>query len=209
MNQADGAAGVQAWIDGVKPEHRLLAKRVDALIVKTIPGVRRAIKWRKPSQPLGVPFYGLPDQGWIVAMWSFKDSLGVGFIAGTLLDPKPPVLPVRVPSALVGTRSLGPGAFQTLQERLIARMAAQRGEVRIMLNPLLVGPAVFDSTLEAIKGPVDLPLQGIHTSDCVERHGLFRVDRQGAAGPLQSPRRFIDSTPEDGAHMEGAGIVGV
>jgi hypothetical protein len=96
-NQTDGAAGVRAWIDGVKPEHRLLAKRVDALIAKTIPGVRRAIKWRKPSQPLGVPFYGLPDQGWIVAMWSFKDSLGVGFIAGTLLDPEPPVAKMAGP----------------------------------------------------------------------------------------------------------------
>ena len=58
-NQINGAAGIRAWIDGVKPEHRLLAKRLDALIAKTIPGVRRAIKWRKPSQPLGVPFYGL------------------------------------------------------------------------------------------------------------------------------------------------------
>jgi hypothetical protein len=75
----------------VAKQERVIAKRVDALIAKTIPGVRRAIKWRKPSQPLGVPFYGLPDQGWIVAMWSFKDSLGVGFIAGTLLDPEPPV----------------------------------------------------------------------------------------------------------------------
>jgi hypothetical protein len=49
------------------------------------------------AQPLGVPFYGLPDQGWIVAMWSFKNSLGVGFIAGTLLDPEPPVAKMAGP----------------------------------------------------------------------------------------------------------------
>ena len=96
-NDANGARGVQAWIDGVKPEHRLLVKRIDALIAKAVPGVRRAIKWRKPSQPLGVPFYGLPEHGWIVAMWSFKDSLGVGFIAGTLLDPEPPVAKMAGP----------------------------------------------------------------------------------------------------------------
>jgi hypothetical protein len=90
-NHAAGSPGVQAWIDGVKPEHRSLVKRIDALIAKTIPGVRRAIKWRKPSQPLGVPFYGLPGHGWIVAMWSFKDRVGVGFFAGTLLHPAPPV----------------------------------------------------------------------------------------------------------------------
>ena len=96
-NQRDGATGVRAWINGVKPEHRLLAQRLDALIAKTIPGVRRAIKWRKPSQPLGVPFYGLPDQGWIVAMWSFKDRVGVGFFAGTLLHPEPPVTSMAGP----------------------------------------------------------------------------------------------------------------
>src|SRR5262249_966289 len=82
---------------GVKPEHRLLVKRIDALIAKTVPGVHRAIKWRKPSQPLGVPFYGLPDHGWIVAMGSFKDSVGVGFFAGTLLDPEPRVAKMAVP----------------------------------------------------------------------------------------------------------------
>ena len=44
-----------------------------------------------------MPFYGLPDQGWIVAMWSFKDCVGVGFIAGTLLDPEPPVAKMAGP----------------------------------------------------------------------------------------------------------------
>lgn len=50
----DGAAGVQAWIAGVKPEHRSFVKRIDALIAEQVPGVKRAIKWRKPSLPLGV-----------------------------------------------------------------------------------------------------------------------------------------------------------
>jgi len=96
-HDADGAAGVRDWIAGVKVEHRSLVKRVDALIGELIPGVRRAIKWRKPPQPLGVPLYGLTSQGWIVAMWSFKDSVGVGFIAGTLLDPEPPVTSMAGP----------------------------------------------------------------------------------------------------------------
>lgn len=96
-NDPDGEVGVHAWIEGVKPEHRWLVKRIDALIGEMIPGVRRAIKWRKPSQPLGVPLYGLPDQGWIVALWSFKDRVGVGFMAGTLLDPEPPVTSMAGP----------------------------------------------------------------------------------------------------------------
>jgi hypothetical protein len=96
-NNADGAAGVRAWIVGVKLEHRSLVNRIDALIGEVIPDIRRAIKWRKPSQPLGVPFYGLPGQGWIAAMWSFKDRVGLGFIAGTLLDPEPPVTSMAGP----------------------------------------------------------------------------------------------------------------
>jgi hypothetical protein len=97
QNHGDGTAGVQAWIEGVKPEHRSLVRRIDALVDEMIPGVRRTIKWRKPSQPLGVPFYGVPDQGWIMAMWSFEDRVGVGFIAGTLLDPEPPVTSMAGP----------------------------------------------------------------------------------------------------------------
>ena len=77
-NNQHGAAGLQAWIDGVKPEHQSLVKRIDALISEMIPNVRRTIKWRKPLQPLGVPYYGVPSQGWIVAMMSFKDRVGVG-----------------------------------------------------------------------------------------------------------------------------------
>ena len=81
--EADGAAGVRAWIEGVKPEHRAIVERMDAIIEEVIPKVHRGIKWRKASQPLGIPFYGTQEQGWIVAMWSFKDRVGIGFIAGT------------------------------------------------------------------------------------------------------------------------------
>jgi hypothetical protein len=92
-----GEKSVQDWIDGVKPEHSLMAIRVDVLIREILPEILCTTKWHKPSQPLGVPFYGLPDKGWILAMWSFKDSLGVGFIAGTLLDPEPPVAKMAGP----------------------------------------------------------------------------------------------------------------
>ncbi|MEO4046963.1 DUF1801 domain-containing protein [Pseudomonas sp. CAU 1711] len=96
-DERDGAAGVQAWIAGVKPEHRPIVERMDGLIEEIVPNVRRGIKWRKPSQPLGIPFYGTPDQGWIVAIWSFKDKVGIGFIAGTELNPEPPVAKMSGP----------------------------------------------------------------------------------------------------------------
>jgi len=87
----EGPDAVYAWIAGIKEEHRNIAKRMDELIDELIPDVHRDIKWRKPTQPLGIPFYGTVEQGWIVAMWSFKDKIGIGFIAGTELDPQPPV----------------------------------------------------------------------------------------------------------------------
>lgn len=85
----DGSADVKAWIANVRPEHRQLVRRIDALIGKTIPGIQRHVKWRKPSQPLGVPFYGRPGQGWLVALWSFKDYVTVGLYARGL-EPTPP-----------------------------------------------------------------------------------------------------------------------
>lgn len=91
MENDKSEKSVQAWIDGVRPEQCSLAIRMDRLIREEIPNIQCATKWHKPSQPLGIPFYGLPHKGWIMAMWSFKDSLGVGFISGTLLDPKPTV----------------------------------------------------------------------------------------------------------------------
>lgn len=95
--ETDGAIGVRAWIDNVKPEHRSIVARTDALIDELIPDVHRGIKWRKASQPLGIPFYGTAEQGWIVAMWSFKDKVGIGFIAGTELDPEPPITKMAGP----------------------------------------------------------------------------------------------------------------
>ncbi|MCA1819716.1 MAG: DUF1801 domain-containing protein [Halobacteriales archaeon] len=94
--KAEGEAAVKAWIASVKPEHRPLVQRIDALIGKTIPGIQRHTKWRKPSNPLGTPFYGRPGQGWIVALWSFKEYVSVGFFAGASLVPPPPVPSVQV-----------------------------------------------------------------------------------------------------------------
>lgn len=100
MNQnssKEGKESVQAWMDGVKPEHSLIVMRVDALIREIHPDIVRNTKWHKPSQPFGIPFYGLTDKGWMFAMWSFKDRVGVGFIAGTLLEPEPPVTKMAGP----------------------------------------------------------------------------------------------------------------
>ena len=88
---------VKTWIDGIKPEHGVMAQKVDSMIKELIPNIQFTTKWHKPSQPLGVPFYGLVDKGWMMAMWSFKNEFSVGFIAGTLLDPEPPITKMSGP----------------------------------------------------------------------------------------------------------------
>lgn len=93
----EGEKSIEAWIDGLKPEHLTIAVRMDRLIRELIPNVQCTTKWHKPSQPLGIPFYGLPNKGWMVVLWSFKDKFGIGFIAGTLLNPQPPVTSMAGP----------------------------------------------------------------------------------------------------------------
>jgi hypothetical protein len=84
-------------MEGIQPEHRAMAHRVDTLIKELIPDIQFTTKWHKPSQPLGVPFYGLPENGWMIALWSFKNAFAVGFMAGSLLDPQPPVTKMAGP----------------------------------------------------------------------------------------------------------------
>jgi hypothetical protein len=87
---ADGRAGVVTWLAHVDPGQRALAKRLDRLILATVPNAVCAIKYRKPSQPLGVPFYGLADDGWIVNMNGLKARVRVGFFTRAL-KPRPPI----------------------------------------------------------------------------------------------------------------------
>jgi hypothetical protein len=81
--KAEGDAAVRAWIAGVKPEHRPLVERVDALIAEIVPDVKRAVKW-------SMPMYGRAGQGWFAHIGAFKNHVAVGFFLGTSLDPPPP-----------------------------------------------------------------------------------------------------------------------
>jgi hypothetical protein len=51
--KGDGDGPVRAWLDALPAAKRELARRLDALIVRSVPGVRKAVKWNSP-------FYGLP-----------------------------------------------------------------------------------------------------------------------------------------------------
>lgn len=81
--KAEGDGAVKIWLGAVKPEHRPIVKKLDALIGKTVPDVKRAIKW-------STPLYGREGKGYFASMASFKDYVSLGFFKGASLDPPPP-----------------------------------------------------------------------------------------------------------------------
>ena len=87
----DGRGAVRAALDAVPAEQRRLAKRLDKLILAAIPGAVSGVKYRKPSQPLGVPFYGLAETGWLLHLNPLKGRVRLTFFAGSGLKPSPPI----------------------------------------------------------------------------------------------------------------------
>ena len=81
--KADGDAPVQAYIAAMPGWKRDLGKRLDALIVRNVPNVRKAVKWNSP-------FYGIEGQGWFLAFHVFTHYVKVTFFRGTSLRPVPP-----------------------------------------------------------------------------------------------------------------------
>ena len=81
--KGDGDAPVQAYIAAMPGWKRDVGRRLDALIVRTVPGVRKAVKWNSP-------FYGVGDQGWFLSFHCFTKYIKVTFFRGTSLHPLPP-----------------------------------------------------------------------------------------------------------------------
>ena len=81
--KADGDAPVQAYIAAMPGWKRDVGRRLDALIVRTVPGVRKAVKWNSP-------LYGVEGQGWFLGFHCFTNYVKVAFFRGTSLRPVPP-----------------------------------------------------------------------------------------------------------------------
>ena len=77
-----GDAPVQAYIAAMPGWKRDLGRRIDALIVKTVPGVHKAVKWNSP-------LYGVEEGSWFVSYHCFTKYLKVTFFRGTSLEPVP------------------------------------------------------------------------------------------------------------------------
>jgi hypothetical protein len=84
--KADGDAPVQAYIAAMPGWKSDVGRRLDALIVHTVPDLRKAVKWNSP-------FYGVEGQGWFLNFHTFTKYVKVAFFRGTSLRPVPPASP--------------------------------------------------------------------------------------------------------------------
>ena len=81
--KADGDAPVQAYIAAMPGWKSGLGRRIDALITRHVPKVRKAVKWNSP-------FYGIEGRGWFLSFHVFTRYVKVTFFNGTSLRPVPP-----------------------------------------------------------------------------------------------------------------------
>ena len=81
--KGEGDAPVQAYIAALPGWKSDVGRRLDELIVRTVPDVRKAVKWNSP-------FYGADDQGWFLSMHAYTNYMKVAFFRGTSLSPMPP-----------------------------------------------------------------------------------------------------------------------
>lgn len=81
--KAVGGVPAQAYIAAMPGWKRDVGRRLDALIVRTVPGVHKAVKWNSP-------FYGFEGEGWFLNFHCFTKFVKVTFFRGTSLHPLPP-----------------------------------------------------------------------------------------------------------------------
>ena len=81
--KADGDAPVQAYIAAMPDWKRDIGKRLDALIVRTVPKVQKAVRWNSPM-------YGMEGKGWFLSFHVYTRFVKVTFFDGTSLKPPPP-----------------------------------------------------------------------------------------------------------------------
>jgi hypothetical protein len=82
--KGEGDAPVQAYIAAMPEWKRDIGRRIDALVARNVPRVRKAVKWNSP-------FYGAEGQdGWFLSFHCFTRYVKVTFFRGTSLRPVPP-----------------------------------------------------------------------------------------------------------------------
>jgi hypothetical protein len=81
--KAYGDAPVQAYIAAMPGWKSDVWRHLDALIVRTVPNVHKAVKWNSP-------LYGIEGEGWFLSIHCFTKYIKVAFFRGASLRPVPP-----------------------------------------------------------------------------------------------------------------------
>jgi hypothetical protein len=81
--KGDGDAAVGKYIAAMPGWKRRVGRRLDELIVRAVPDVRKAVRWNSP-------FYGVPGRGWFLGVHCYTNYVKVGFFRGSSLRPLPP-----------------------------------------------------------------------------------------------------------------------
>ena len=115
--KADGDAPVQAYIAAMPGWKSDVGRLLDDLIVRTVPGVRKAVRWN-------TPFYGIEGQGWFLAYHCFNRYVKVTFMRGASLSPPPPVK-----SKVEGVRYFHIHEDEELDEALVESWIRQASEI--------------------------------------------------------------------------------
>jgi hypothetical protein len=77
-----GDEPIQAYIAAMPGWKSDLGRRIDEIIVRTVPGARKAVKWNSP-------FYGMEDDLWFLSLHCFTKYVKVTFFRGASLNPAP------------------------------------------------------------------------------------------------------------------------
>ena len=115
--KGDGDAPVQAYIAAMPGWKREAGKRLDALIVKAVPKLQKAVKWNSP-------LYGVEGKGYFLGVHVFERYIKVAFFTGGSLKPQPPE-----PSKHKDTRYLHVHSVEDLDEVQFTKWVKQAAKL--------------------------------------------------------------------------------
>ena len=84
ITKGDGDGPVQAYITAMPGWKREVGTLLDVLIERTVPEVRKAVRWNSP-------FYGIEGQGWFLSYHCFTKYVKLSWLNGASLRPLPPI----------------------------------------------------------------------------------------------------------------------
>ena len=82
--KGDGDEPVQAYVAAMPGWKQDIGRRLDDLVERLVPDVRKAVRWNSP-------FYGVEGQGWFLSFHCFNRYVKLTWLNGASLDPPPPV----------------------------------------------------------------------------------------------------------------------